>query len=601
MAEFGPLSGRVTQDELFKIARIRERFLADPTTDLTGVRPMIARSWYRSNAAGALATSRHDVFEESRVDEQTMKISSTVLAELKRMAQDAGGYVTIVAPSGGLVDDTGEGPPGLFGPGYVLREEYCGTNGDGTALEEGHGLWIHSKEHYRDDMQETSCYSALVRDPYSRHVRACIGLTLPESVAMETDARAAAMTVDGYATAISRELAARASLREQTLFREYLKARRIHGNPAVIAIDGKTNIMSDGVMEILGQGDYGVIASYAHDAVLARTSGQHEVMLSGDRSFRLEITPAGVSEEPVGAIVLLRPAEPGGRRKLTSLSRHTRGAGPAAKTEPRFDRPPGIVGTSPAFEHLCRSVAVAVEHRASVHLVGEGGVGKSAFADVIAGRLSEDTTCVDATATAPETVLSEITAAVQRGDSIVLRRVDALAADTVRALGKLFADREHAPVVLTLRRPSTVVAQLIAELGSSEIAIPPLRMRRDDIPPLVHHFLAQVTDKLPSPRLLAALTQADWPGNLPQLRSVVRDAASKAQGVNVSLGDLPQGFQRVAAPGRLSRLEEAEMHELRAALEEANGNRSLAAEILQIGRSTLYRRLSFYQRHGIQI
>lgn len=600
MTEFGPSSGRVTQEELFKIARIREKFLADPTADLTGVRPMIARSWYRSIAAGAAATQRRDVFEDSRVDEQTMNIASTVLEDLRRMARNAGGYVTIVAPSGALVDEPGGDPDSQYGPGYVLREEYCGTNGDGTALEEGHGLWIHSKEHYSDDMQETSCYTALVRDPYRGHVRACIGLTLPESVALGTDARAAALTVDGYATAISRELAARASLREQALFGEYLRATRLHGKPAVIAVDGKTNIMSDNAMELLGHGDYGVIASYAHDAVRARMSVQHDVVLSGDRSFRLEISPAGQVEEPVGAIVLIRPAEQSGRRRASTPK------GPAAaqqvsSTQQQLRIPASVVGASPAFEGICRSVASAVAHRSSVHLVGERGVGKAEFAGLIAGQLGEDVVVVNSTAIDSERVVSSVAAAVDRGSVILLRRADALAAEAVTAIGEIFADRDHRPVLVTLRRPTTAVAHLVAELGSSEITIPPLRMRRDDIPPLARHFLAQVTDRLPSQRLLAALTQADWPGNIPQLRSVVRDAAAKAEGVNVSLGDLPQGFQRVAAPGRLSRLEEAEMHELRAALEEANGNRSLAAEILQIGRSTLYRRLDFYQRRGIQI
>jgi transcriptional regulator with PAS, ATPase and Fis domain len=55
------------------------------------------------------------------------------------------------------------------------------------------------------------------------------------------------------------------------------------------------------------------------------------------------------------------------------------------------------------------------------------------------------------------------------------------------------------------------------------------------------------------------------------------------------------------ARGSLSRLEEVELHELRAALDEAGGNRKLAADILQIGRSTLYRRLDLYRRRGIVI
>nr|WP_255498885.1 MULTISPECIES: helix-turn-helix domain-containing protein [unclassified Leucobacter] len=67
------------------------------------------------------------------------------------------------------------------------------------------------------------------------------------------------------------------------------------------------------------------------------------------------------------------------------------------------------------------------------------------------------------------------------------------------------------------------------------------------------------------------------------------------------MDDLPISFQRVVSTGRLSRLEEAEYSELRSALREAKGNRRLAASMLQIGRSTLYRRMDFFRSRGLDL
>ena len=69
----------------------------------------------------------------------------------------------------------------------------------------------------------------------------------------------------------------------------------------------------------------------------------------------------------------------------------------------------------------------------------------------------------------------------------------------------------------------------------------------------------------------------------------------------MTVEDLPQGFHRVLTKGRISRLEDAELSELRSALQEAGGNRSLAAEALQIGRSTLYRRMDYFRSRGFDL
>src|SRR5262249_51575688 len=152
-------------------------------------------------------------------------------------------------------------------------------------------------------------------------------------------------------------------------------------------------------------------------------------------------------------------------------------------------------------------------------------------------------------------------------------------------------------VVMTATRLTNDVMSFSAALRGIEIHMPPLRVRRDDIPLLTAHFVQSLSHgpSRASSRLLRLLAGADWPGNVRQLREVVATAATRATGAEINVDDLAYAHQTAVARNPLSRLEEAELHQIRDALTEANGNRVKAAAILQIGRSTLYRKIEMYQ------
>jgi DNA-binding NtrC family response regulator len=195
-----------------------------------------------------------------------------------------------------------------------------------------------------------------------------------------------------------------------------------------------------------------------------------------------------------------------------------------------------------------------------------------------------------------------VRARLQAGGAVILRDAHALTAAASARLSELVRQFDRPAVVMTMRRPTTQAVSLTGALHTVEVALPALRSRREDIPALAQHFIADITEKPLSARLLYILGQADWPGNVQMLRDVVEQAAMKARGAEVSVDDLPHSFRGGAmGHGPLSRLEEMELHELRTALEEAGGNRTLAADMLQIGRSTLYRRLDSYRRRGFVI
>ena len=144
---------------------------------------------------------------------------------------------------------------------------------------------------------------------------------------------------------------------------------------------------------------------------------------------------------------------------------------------------------------------------------------------------------------------------------------------------------------------------LFFRLNTVEIHLPPLRERREDIPLLAAHFLAQSAARYRrrvvafTPEAMRALLAYAWPGNVRELAHAVERAVLLAEGDQVTPPDL--NFRPVSeiAP-RLEEmsLEEVERVLVEKALARHGGNVTLAAQALGLSRSALYRRL---QRHGL--
>ena len=171
------------------------------------------------------------------------------------------------------------------------------------------------------------------------------------------------------------------------------------------------------------------------------------------------------------------------------------------------------------------------------------------------------------------------------------------------SLADLLARCENPLAVLTMSALTEDDTALTAALGGIEIELPPLRNRREDVAQLVAHFLAGTAHGVlrVSSSLQRAMTKADWVGNVAQLRDFVNTAAARCDGVELGMHHLSESHRRALSPNLLSRLEDAELRQIREALAEAGGNRVRAAELLQIGRSTLYRKIELYERRGYDV
>jgi DNA-binding NtrC family response regulator len=150
---------------------------------------------------------------------------------------------------------------------------------------------------------------------------------------------------------------------------------------------------------------------------------------------------------------------------------------------------------------------------------------------------------------------------------------------------------------------------LYFRLGVVTIQVPPLDERREDIPLLVRHFLQDFNrrsgrESVIHPDAVALLTNASWPGNVRELENVIERLAIFSATGEITAADVERQMSSAAAmtppqpAAPAQTLRENERQHILRALQEAEGNRSLAARRLGIERKTLYKKA---RRLGISL
>ena len=228
---------------------------------------------------------------------------------------------------------------------------------------------------------------------------------------------------------------------------------------------------------------------------------------------------------------------------------------------------------------------------------------KGAFTDAKADRIGRfemadtGTIFLDEIANVPLALQAKLLRVLQQGEvervgSSKARRVNArvLAATNANVRDEVAAGRFR--------------EDLLFRLNTIEIQLPPLRDRREDIPPLATYFLQRHSARYRKPlsgfdrAALQALLDHAWPGNIRELDHAIERAVLMTQGDVVRTSDL--GL-RQAAGASVTRLEEMTLEDverllIQKALDRYEGNVSHAAKALGLSRSALYRRLA---SHGL--
>jgi two-component system response regulator AtoC len=203
--------------------------------------------------------------------------------------------------------------------------------------------------------------------------------------------------------------------------------------------------------------------------------------------------------------------------------------------------------------------------------------------------------------------------------SMQTKLLHVLEAREVRALGSEQARRVDVRIVAATNRDLPAMVQqgrfredLFFRLSVFQIPMPPLRERRADLPGLMRHLLGRRSGSGDSgapmtidPEAEDLLLSFAWPGNVRQLENVLHRAAILADGGTIRVVDLPPEVARLPAPAAApsavadghpeaplrERVRRFELSLIRRAIDDAGGDRRLAAQRLGIGLSSLYRKL----------
>jgi two-component system response regulator HydG len=171
----------------------------------------------------------------------------------------------------------------------------------------------------------------------------------------------------------------------------------------------------------------------------------------------------------------------------------------------------------------------------------------------------------------------------------------------VRILAATNRDLEQAVAQGTFRR------DLYFRLNVLSLRIPPLRERRQDIPLLAQHFLDRLNGEGQQKRELSdeamkAMLAYDWPGNVRELENCLERACALSTGPTLFVRDLPSSITDIHPDVRSGEnggpkiipMAELEKRTILSTIEQLNGDKLLAARLLGIGKTTLYRKLKEY-------
>ncbi|MFA6311824.1 MAG: sigma-54 dependent transcriptional regulator [Sterolibacterium sp.] len=148
---------------------------------------------------------------------------------------------------------------------------------------------------------------------------------------------------------------------------------------------------------------------------------------------------------------------------------------------------------------------------------------------------------------------------------------------------------------------------LFFRINVVNLHIPPLSRRREDIPLLAYHFLTKCAARMAkrvteiSAETLDILKTYDFPGNVRELENIIERGVAIATGNIIETAYLPDDLREMSIrtfrkkEGRLPSLEEQERDYIRWVLQDTGGNQTLAAQILDIDRVSLWRKLKRYK------
>ena len=607
-----------------------------------GSDPSIARSWlrcledYHLDPAQTIAPTvlEHGRLLESRERlRQVLQIAGSEMNSLHQQLSGAG-HAVLLTDARGVILNCVTAPSerkiferaGLW-LGADWSEACEGTNGIGTCLVERQSLTIHRDEHFRGRHTGLTCSASPVFDPHGELLAVLDVSSAREAVSRQSQFHTMAL-VNLSAKMIESCYFLR-HFEHHWMLRFHLQAESVGlFSEGLLAFDGEGRIcaVNQSALNLLGQLRGGLLGQPVEaffDCALDQLLGRASANATASWPLRTR----------------------DGRHLFAALRGQPRSVSPVVTPLPEASPLPGICLGDPALQNEFRKALRVFERDVPLLVNGETGSGKEAFAKAVhqaSQRADKPFVALNCAAIAESLIESELfgyrggsfTGALKEGMRGKLQQADGgtlfldeigdmpLALQT--RLLRVLEDRIVVPIggepqSVNVRIISATHRDLLARVASGafredlyyrlnglEVTLPALR-ERSDKPQLLDFLLAQEAQGqavVLEADARQALLEFSWPGNVRQLRTVLRTLAALCEGGRVGLIDLPAMIRHAfhQAPISLQRgkqpLEDAERLALLATLEQQRWHMTLAAEQLGVSRNTLYRK---QRKHGIAL
>ncbi len=526
-------------------------------------------------------------------------------------------------------------------PGAYMDEESIGTNAMGTALADEMPVQISGKEHYVTAYHRWTCSGVPVRDPKGQIIGALDLTGYSENVHSHTLGMVVAA-----ANAIEKMLVIKENNTELALAKNRVETILESISAGILASDIKGNIFSLNkyTMDMFGMSRNEIMSRNIGD-LFEGLNHVIDVLKSGDTFFEEDVfvnTNSNKLQFSLSAYPIYG-VEKGLReiifvfkeiKRIRKLANRIMGN----KAVYTFDK---IIGESDRFIQIIEYAKKIADSKSTILISGESGTGKEVFAQAIhnySSRKEESFVAINCGAIPRNLIESELfgyeegafTGAkrggatgkfeIADGGTILLDEIGEMPLDMQTKLLRVIEEGvinkvgsgKQIPIDVRIIAATNKNLALEVDNGNFRldlyyrlnvlpIHLPALRERKEDILPIAQYFMKTISKRLNkkeinlSAETIKQLQDFHWPGNIRELENVIeRMLNTQVIQLQEDVNKKPE-CHRVEIDECLD-LEQAEKIFIQKALTKCDGNITLAAKKLGIGRNTLYRKI---EKHGM--
>lgn len=604
-----------------------KKFINEGVLDSNRINQRISESWHRCKQAnvnphmnkGQKVLSSNIFREQKKKSEIFLDIAIPQIQNMRKTIDELQMMALLIDPDGYVLSLSGNKQTLKrakhinFIEGVKWTEAAVGTNAIGTALEIEEAIMISGTEHYSVASHSWSCAAAPIHNDDGK----LIGV-LDFSCPIEFSHPYMLGMVTSIAHAIERECSIRVHQNELHLIHRFLDV-----------------IDSDEQVVICNHRDVIVSASKSvRERINNWSRMKLEELMHHGLETKLEI-PVYSNERMIGKCMYLKE-----NKQMNTYS---------ALTFIKGITFPGVTGTSKAFQHTLEEIKLVSPTEASVYVCGETGVGKEYVARAIhenSPRKDGPFIAVNCGSLPKELMESELFGYAEgaftgarrqgykgkfeqaNGGTLFLDEIGEVPPEMQVALLRVLQERTITPIGSSKEVPVNIriitathkdLLRLVEEgkfrqdlyyrLHVYPLYVPSLIERKEDIPYFIQHFCERKNWNVVFPKSICnQFLQHTWPGNIRELVNALERIYILSQGreicekqvaflIQTMMGNQQQLELQVEnkTEHTLNFREKIQRDSMIEALQKTNGNVSLAAKLLDVPRSTFYKRMQKYK------